>query len=88
MKNRPPRPIWKLLSIVAEPERARNLALTCDECFAVLEYIAIQAQNGADVNTLKVAIRRQLEMCPDCREHHLERLRELEKRMGAPKELP
>ncbi|MGD9092798.1 MAG: hypothetical protein PVF74_08105 [Anaerolineales bacterium] len=69
--------------IVAEPDRARSLSLTCDECFAVLEYLAMEAMNGAKEMLLKRALQKHLEMCPDCREHHLERLRLLEERMGS-----
>jgi hypothetical protein len=43
-----------------------------------LEYLADSAVAGADPDRLRRSARRHLAHCPDCREHHLRRLRELE----------
>ena len=59
------------------------MSLTCDECFAILEYLALEALDGAEEEKLEAALRRHLEMCPDCREHHLKRLQKLEERLGS-----
>ena len=77
--NRPSRPIWKLLIVFSEPGQADGL--TCDECFNVLEHLAGEAVRGIDVELLREAVQRHLEHCPDCREHHLHRLGELESKL-------
>ena len=71
-----PRPIWQLLIIMTEYSEYDSL--TCDECFTLLEYLAGEAAKGADIEILQQAIRRHLEHCPGCREHHLARLLEME----------
>ncbi|MCK5316122.1 MAG: hypothetical protein KAI94_07170 [Anaerolineales bacterium] len=77
--NRPSRPLWKLLIVFSEPEQADEL--TCDECFNVLEHLAGEAVRGLDVQLLQEAVQLHLEHCPDCREHHLHRLGELEAKL-------
>jgi len=62
------RPLWQLLL-----EQPSNL--TCDECFAVLEYYADVLTTGA-VDLLP-AIMEHLERCPDCDLQHREALRSL-----------
>jgi len=69
------RPLWQVLS-VAQP--GRDTTLSCDECFAILELLAEAAAAGAHAQTLREAVQRHLTHCPDCREHHLRRLYELE----------
>lgn len=59
-----------------------TVSLTCDECFAILEYLADEAANGADPRILREAVRRHLEHCPDCREHHRLRLSALQTRLA------
>ena len=56
------KPLWQLLQ--EEPS-----TLTCDECFAVMEYYAeLLAQGG---ETLLPEIIKHLDGCPSCRiEHH------------------
>ncbi len=71
-----PLPLWQIL--VRSLQNAPDRDLTCDECFAVLEYLADSAVAGADPDRLRRSARRHLAHCPDCREHHLRRLRELE----------
>ena len=62
------RPLWQLLL-----ERPSNL--TCDECFAVMEYYADVLSTGA--LDLLPAIMEHLESCPDCDLQHREALRYL-----------
>jgi hypothetical protein len=63
--------LWQLL-------REEPSTLTCDECFAVIEYYAeLLAQGG---ETLLPAIEKHLEGCPSCQVEHraaLQRLVEL-----------
>jgi hypothetical protein len=62
------RPLWKLL--LEDPS-----SLTCDECFAVMEYYA-EVLTGGGVDLLP-AIIEHLEGCPDCRLQYRAALRHL-----------
>ena len=60
------RPLWQLLS--EDPS-----TLTCDECFAVIEYYAdVLASVGPDLLPKVLA---HLRGCPSCRAKHREALR-------------
>jgi hypothetical protein len=62
------RPLWQLLS--EDPSK-----LTCDECFAVIEYYAdVLATVGPDLLPKVLA---HLRSCPTCRAQHREALRRL-----------
>jgi hypothetical protein len=62
------KPLWQLLS--DDPSN-----LTCDECFAVMEYYAdVLATTGAD---LLPKVLDHLRSCPSCRAQHREALRRL-----------
>ncbi len=62
------RPLWQLL--LEDPSR-----LTCDECFAVMEYYAdLLAQAGGD---LLPVVRQHLARCPSCQIEHRRALRRL-----------
>jgi hypothetical protein len=63
-----PRVLWQLL--LEDPSD-----LTCEECFAVMEYYAdVLARGGVD---LLPEILEHLERCPDCELEHREVLRHL-----------
>ena len=70
------RSLWRIL--VAFKERDLSASLTCDECFRYLEYIADDAIAGSDQTSLRNAVRDHLIICPDCIEHHLSRLENME----------
>jgi len=70
------RPLWQLLAIISRKDSA--LSLTCDECFTVLEYIASVAARGVNQQALLTAVNRHHEHCPECWDHHLEKLRQIE----------
>ncbi len=74
------RPFWQTL---VAADSGENIVLTCDECFAILEYLAGEAAEGADLQTLYQAAQRHLAHCPDCRTHHLQRLRDMEAMLAA-----
>lgn len=74
------RSLWEML--VAPGDSDRATAPTCDECFAILEYLADTAAAGGDSEALRQAARRHLTQCPNCREHHLRRLQELESELA------
>jgi hypothetical protein len=66
--------LWRiLLKTQAQPD-AR---LTCDECIAILDYLADQAARGADLESVRQAVQKHLARCPDCREQYDEWLKEL-----------
>jgi hypothetical protein len=68
-------PLWRiLLKAQAQPEAP----LTCDECIAVLDYLADQAIRGVNLDSLRQAVHKHLSRCPDCRAEYLKWLRELE----------
>lgn len=73
------RPLWQIL--ISVKERRNVDTLTCDECFAFLEHLVEEALSGAGENTIQTAIRQHLANCPDCHEHHLKRLEELEEKI-------
>ena len=72
------RPLWQILTRAAE---VPNSVLACDECFAALKYLADWLDAGGDPKVLWHAAQRHLARCPDCREHHLQRIHALEARL-------
>ena len=70
------RPLWKVL--ISFKERNQPISLNCDECFQFMEHLADEAAAGADQASLRIAIRDHLANCPDCHEHHQERLEQME----------
>ncbi len=68
------RPLWEILAVSSSKD---DTQLTCDECFAVVEYLADEATAGADPQALLQTARRHLIHCPDCREHRERRLSRL-----------
>jgi hypothetical protein len=62
------RPLWQLL--LENPSH-----LTCDECFAVLEYYAdaLAASDG----TVLAEVLKRLESCPECSPEHREAISRL-----------
>lgn len=72
------RPLWQILARAAH---SPSTTLTCDECFVALEYLADMIDAGADPRVVWQAAQRHLTRCPECREHHLQRIRELESQL-------
>lgn len=66
---------WQILLKTQVPTDA---PLTCDECIAILDYLADQAAQGADLEIVRQAMQKHLARCPDCHEQYDEWLRELE----------
>jgi hypothetical protein len=67
------RPLWQLL--LEDPSD-----LTCEECFAVMEYYAEVLATG-NTDLLHEVIE-HLKECPDCRLQHREALRHLRRARG------
>lgn len=76
-----PRPLWEILLAA---ESGNPCELTCEECLAVIAYLADALASEADPQSVTRAARRHLAHCPDCRQHHARRLRELEILLTAP----
>lgn len=69
--------LWQILLQVAASEGTATL--NCDDCFSILEYLAeTKHQIGADIDLLHKIARKHLSCCPDCRQHYLAKLEELE----------
>jgi hypothetical protein len=73
------RPLWQIL--ISLKERNQSISLNCNECFQFMEHLADEAAAGADQNTLQIAIKDHLANCPDCQDHHQERLEQMEHKM-------
>lgn len=54
----------------------REVEMTCDEVFSVLDQFAELAAQGVDVSQAMPLVKHHLGMCPDCREEYeaLERI--------------
>ena len=75
------RSLWQIL--ISFRENNNPVSLTCDECFQYMEHLAEEALAGADQARLQEAIKGHLTNCPDCHEHHLQRLEKLETRLSS-----
>ena len=56
----------------------KDTSLTCDECFAVMEYFVELVSEGFTLDEIKKPLLKHIAHCPDCQEHHLGRLSEME----------
>jgi hypothetical protein len=74
-----PLPLWKVLFKFSQTQPTATV--TCEECYMILDYLADQAARGADWPGLLRTAREHMARCPGCREHYLQRLRELETRL-------
>ena len=79
------RPLWQIL--ISFRENTKAVSLTCDECFQYMEHLAEEALAGADQVTLQEAIKDHLTNCPDCHEHHLQRLEHLETKLSSKEDI-
>jgi hypothetical protein len=69
-------PLWEIL--ISATVNVVKIPLNCDECFQILVYLADAAQEGVQEQVLRDAVKQHLDICPDCRKHHLGRLKQLE----------
>jgi len=71
------RPLWRLL--LAATIQKEGVSLSCDDCFAILEYLAdLRARVGVSIDLLRMLARNHLSCCPNCRKYYLQRLEQLE----------
>jgi hypothetical protein len=68
--------LWQvLLKVQSKPN---NSALTCDECFTLLDYLMSAIISAADATGLRAALKTHWQYCSTCREHHLQMLQHME----------
>jgi len=70
------RPLWEILVLARTP--GTGITLNCDECFVVMEYLSASPLAEAELERVRGLIQEHLQHCPDCREHHEKKLKELE----------
>jgi hypothetical protein len=58
------RPLWELLLLARESKE--TLALTCEECIALLEYDADRLAAGANPAEIHPSVSRHLALCSSC----------------------
>jgi hypothetical protein len=58
------RALWQLLLVSKAPDLSE---MTCEECFAILDYFAGQLADGADPEKLRDPVVGHLSRCPECR---------------------
>ena len=62
--NKTSRPLWQLLLQINRSEKIDQL--TCEECFALLEYDASLLAAGAGFNAISPSVSRHLAHCSRC----------------------
>ena len=67
--------LWQILRKI---QTNQAQALDCDECFTLLEYLVSQVAEEQYLDGLYEVARKHWELCPGCREHHLQQLQALE----------
>lgn len=73
------RAIRSLLEIfIHSSAPGKEVNLNCDECFTLMEYFVDLALEGLSLNDIKEPLLKHIDHCPDCQEHHLQRLKEME----------
>lgn len=73
------RPFWQILLIIIENNEQESL--TCDECTAMMEYLADRAIEGANLNELKIAAFSIFRFCGACKNHYQKHIQELEEKV-------
>jgi RNA polymerase subunit RPABC4/transcription elongation factor Spt4 len=58
------RPLWQLLVLTRDPHAPVDL--TCEECFALVEYDAGLLEAGVPLDEIRPIASRHLSMCPGC----------------------
>jgi uncharacterized protein with PIN domain len=76
------RSLWQILITIKND--STSTSLTCDECFAYMEHLVEEALVGVEEDALKAGIRQHMDHCPDCQNHHLQKLSEMEEKRRVP----
>ena len=69
------RSLWQLLIDTVSSD---SIPLTCDECVAVMEYLAELGASGLNEGSLLAAAERHLAACSDCFPDFVQHLEKLE----------
>ena len=73
------RAIRSLLEIFIDSSApGKEVNLNCDECFTLMKYFVDLALEGIFLDDIKRPLLKHIDHCPDCQEHHLQRLTEIE----------
>jgi len=70
------RSLWQLLLLTSASKTP--VRLSCEECFALLEYDAELLANGAALDEIRPAVNHHLSLCRTCRAKFDEWLEELD----------
>jgi len=70
------RPLWQLLILAQNPNEDINLS--CEECFALLEYDADRLAAGAIPSEIDSSVTKHLRLCTGCRTQLNEMIENLE----------
>jgi hypothetical protein len=62
--NKTSRPLWQLLLLTQDSRK--SVQLTCEECFALLEYDVDLLVDSAAINEIRPAIIYHLSLCSEC----------------------
>lgn len=76
------RSLWQILITIKN--NSTSTSLTCDECFVYMEHLVEEALVGVEEEALKAGIRQHMDHCPDCQDHHLQKLSEMEEKRRVP----
>ncbi|HMZ06215.1 MAG TPA: hypothetical protein PLN43_00300 [Anaerolineales bacterium] len=60
----------KMKKMMAMLSQTRDVELTCDEVFAMLDEFTELAAQGEDVRQLMPLVQQHLDTCPDCRDEY------------------
>ncbi|PKO04810.1 MAG: hypothetical protein CVU41_15095 [Chloroflexi bacterium HGW-Chloroflexi-3] len=74
-----PRPFWQVLLIVLGDNQREKL--TCEECTAMMEYLADRAIEGATIDELKSTANSLFRYCTECKNHYQRHIMELERKV-------
>ena len=66
----PDKPSARMQKMLAMLSNTREVELTCDEVFALLDQFTELAAQGEDVAQLMPLVQQHLDMCEDCREEY------------------
>lgn len=69
------RPLWQLLIDFSDRDIPN---LTCEECFAILDYYAGQLADGADPEEMRGSVVDHMSRCPECHPKFSQWLEQLE----------
>ena len=68
--------LWEILIELEQAETDRSL--TCNQCFAIVDLLALAIELDIDREHLFALVQRHLSHCPGCREKLLAQLEQLE----------